>query len=193
MNKIILASASPRRQQLLKLADIPFTVVVSESAEEYPPGLSPAETALYIAGNKGRAVRSKMAEENNSEGYTIISADTIVVLHDRIFGKPAGREDAVRMLGELSGQTHEVITAVCIFCGKKETGFTEHTQVEFYPLKEEDILYYVDTYKPFDKAGAYAIQEWIGAVAIRSIRGDFYNVMGLPVSRVVQELNDLSA
>ena len=118
----------------------------------------------------------------------IIAADTIVVCNDRIIGKPKDREDAISILEELSGNTHKVITAVILLNGTEETAFADTTAVSFHNLTKEQIIFYVDKYKPYDKAGAYAIQEWIGVVGIKSIEGDFYNVMGLPVSRVVREL-----
>ncbi|MEO9144523.1 MAG: Maf family protein [Ginsengibacter sp.] len=189
MEKIILASGSPRRKQLLELAEIPFEVMVSSTDEKYPLDLSPADTVLYIAENKAITVKKKLNLKDDSDGYTIIAADTVVVLKDEIIGKPKDREMAISILSNLSGNIHTVITGVCIVCGKEKVLFSEETEVEFYPLSVSQIEFYVDKYKPYDKAGAYAIQEWIGAVGVKSIRGDFYNVMGLPVSRVVQELN----
>ncbi|MFT3911873.1 MAG: Maf family protein [Ferruginibacter sp.] len=186
MQKIILASQSPRRKQLLEWAEIAFDVIVSDSDETFPPGLSFADTAIHIARNKALAVAEK-----NKEGLTILAADTIVVCNDEILGKPKDRDDAIRILKKLSGVTHQVITAVVIIKDKKEISFADITTVEFHPLTEQQIIFYVDKYKPYDKAGAYAIQEWIGVVGIKSIHGDFYNVMGLPVSRVVQTLQTL--
>lgn len=188
MKKIILASGSPRRKQLLELAEIPFEVIVSETDEAYPADLSSSEIAMHIAENKAMAVQVKMNLEYNSEAQTIIAADTVVVLNDEIIGKPKNREDAIQILSRLSGKTHKVITGVCMICRSEKTLFAEETEVEFYPLSLSQIEYYVDQYKPYDKAGAYAIQEWIGAIGIKSIKGDFYNVMGLPVSRVMKEL-----
>lgn len=188
MNKIILASGSPRRKQLLELAEIPFDVIVSESDEKHSPELSPAETTKYIAENKARAVQKKLIAENNDNDYTIIGADTLVVLNNKIIGKPESRESAILILSNLSGKIHKVITGVCILSAEKKIVFAEETEVEFYEISTSQIEYYVDNYKPYDKAGAYAIQEWIGAVGIKSIKGDFYTVMGLPVSRVVQFL-----
>lgn len=188
MDKIILASGSPRRKQLLELADIPFEVIVCHTDETYPQSLSPFEAAIHIAQNKTMAVRESLFVKENTPYPIIIGADTIVVLEDTIIGKPVDREDAIRILSLLSGKIHNVITGVCILSNTKKTVFAEDTSVEFYPLTTDQIEYYVDHYKPYDKAGAYAIQEWIGATAIKSIKGDFYNVMGLPVSRVVKEL-----
>ena len=188
MEKIILASGSPRRKQLLELAEISFEVVVSEIDESYPPELSAAEVAMHIAVNKAIAVQKKLISENDNNDYTIIGADTVVVLENEIIGKPSDRKNAIAILAKLSGKIHKVITGVCILSGSKKNVFAEMTEVEFHNLSISQIEYYVDNYKPYDKAGAYAIQEWIGAVGIKSIKGDFYNVMGLPVSRVVREL-----
>ena len=187
MNKIILASRSPRRKQLLEWAEVPFEVVVKETDERFPPGLQPEEVAVYIARNKAIAVQQQ--RESNE---TIVAADTIVVLGDAIIGKPVHREEAITILLALSGAIHQVITGVVIRKGDKETAFADITRVEFHNLTEKQIEYYVDKYKPFDKAGAYAIQEWIGVVGIKSVKGDFYNVMGLPVSRVVMALKEFS-
>jgi septum formation protein len=187
MKKIILASGSPRRKQLLELAEIPFEVVVCETDENYPESLSSDEIAMHIAENKAIAVQENNLQNNNNS-QTIIAADTIVVLENKIIGKPKDREHAIQILSNLSGKTHQVITGVCILSGGKKRLFAEETEVEFHPLSLSQIEYYVDHFKPYDKAGAYAIQEWIGAVGIKSIKGDFYNVMGLPVSRVMKEL-----
>lgn len=183
MNKIILASQSPRRKQLLEWAEVPFEIVVRETDERFPPGLTPDEVAIYIARNKAIAVQQSLNGQR-----TIVAADTIVVLGDNIIGKPVHREDAVSILLALSGEKHRVITGVVIRKGDEEVAFADTTDVEFHNLSVSEIEFYVDKYKPYDKAGAYAIQEWIGVVGIKSINGDFYNVMGLPVSRVVKEL-----
>ena len=186
MNKIILASQSPRRKQLLEWAEVPFEIVVKETDERFPPGLEPDEVAVYIARNKAIAVQ----EQRNTDEI-ILAADTIVVLGDNIIGKPVHREDAVSILLALSGEKHKVITGVVIRKGSTEIAFADITEVEFHTITVSEIEFYVDKYKPYDKAGAYAIQEWIGVVGIKSINGDFYNVMGLPVSRVVRELANL--
>ena len=183
MTPIILASQSPRRKQLLEWAEIPFTIVVKETEETYPGGLTQDEVAIHIARQKGLAVQKIVPDDS-----IILAADTIVVLNDRIIGKPKSREDAIAILQDLSGSKHAVITGVVISKGKKEIAFADTTDVYFHELTKEQIEFYIDKYKPFDKAGAYAIQEWIGVVGIKSVNGDFYNVMGLPVSRVVQEL-----
>jgi septum formation protein len=193
MQKIILASQSPRRKQLLEWAEIPFEIVVQETDESYPSHLPPEEIAIHIARNKALAVREKLLEGFGTlqEFNAILAADTIVVLQNEIIGKPKDRQDAVDILSRLSGNHHKVITGVVILHGDKEVSFADVTDVEFHALTTAQIEFYVDKYKPYDKAGAYAIQEWIGVVGIKCINGDFYNVMGLPVSRVVKELNVL--
>jgi septum formation protein len=183
MNKIILASQSPRRKQLLEWAEVSFEIDVMETDERFPPNISVEEVAVYIARNKALAVQQK---RNKDE--IILAADTIVVLGDNIIGKPVHREDAVSILLALSGEKHKVITGVVMRQGENEIAFADSTEVEFHTITVKEIEFYVDKYKPYDKAGAYAIQEWIGVVGIKSINGDFYNVMGLPVSRVVKEL-----
>ena len=187
MNKIILASRSPRRKQLLEWAEISFEIVVQESDEHFPPGLSPEEVAIYIARNKAIAVQQKRRTDE-----IILAADTLVVLNDHIIGKPVHREEAITILMALSGEKHQVITGVVIRKGEEEIAFADTTEVEFHDLTTEQIDYYVNKYKPYDKAGAYAIQEWIGVTGIKSVNGDFYNVMGLPVSRVIRELQKIT-
>ena len=187
MNKIILASQSPRRKQLLEWAEVPFEVVVKETDERFPPGLTPEEVSIYIARNKAIAVQNMV-----DKGSIILAADTIVVLGESIIGKPVHREEAISILLALSGEKHQVITGVVIRKDDREIAFADVTEVEFHELTLEQIEFYVKKYKPFDKAGAYAIQEWIGVVGIKSVNGDFYNVMGLPVSRVVRELEKFS-
>ena len=193
MQDIILASQSPRRKMLLEWAEVPFEVIVKHSDENYPAGLSFADIAMHIAQNKAEAVREyvKGAFHHQQAGKTILAADTIVVLDGQVIGKPANRTEAIRTLHALSGKKHEVITGVAILHAGGITKFADTTAVRFHELSTEQIVFYVDKYEPYDKAGAYAIQEWIGVVGIESINGDFYNVMGLPVSRVVQKLASL--
>jgi septum formation protein len=189
MQQLILASQSPRRKQLLEWAEVPFEIVVQETDESYPEGMAIAEVPIHIARNKALAVREHLLQTRPAQAAnTILAADTVVVLGNRIIGKPRDREDAIGILQDLAGQLHEVITGVVILTPEKETSFYDVTRVEFHPLTIEEISFYVDKYRPYDKAGAYAIQEWIGVVGIKSIDGDFYNVMGLPVSRVVRAL-----
>lgn len=186
MEKIILASASPRRRQLLEWARIPFEVMVHSTDESFDASLPPAEIAMEIARKKAEAVAAEVGT-----GSTVIAADTIVVCGQKIIGKPTDRADAIATLQLLQNNSHHVVTGVCILKTGKTHLFADETQVAFHPLTSEQIAFYVDTYRPYDKAGAYAIQEWIGVVGIRKIEGDFYNVMGLPVSRVVQALQNL--
>ncbi len=180
---IILASQSPRRKQLLEWAEVSFEVIVQETDESYPPQLSVEDIAVHIARNKALAI-----QKENHTLRPVLAADTIVVLDEKIIGKPTDRQDAINILSSLSGQKHRVITGVVILYNGIETAFADITEVEFHELTAEQIVFYVDKYQPYDKAGAYAIQEWIGVVGIKTVTGDFYNVMGLPVSRVVQEL-----
>lgn len=187
---IILASQSPRRKQLLEWAEVAFEIIIKETDESYPENLPVDEVAIHIARNKALAVQSFIANENKSSKI-ILAADTIVVLNNEIIGKPKDRADAINILQKLSGQNHKVITGVVILSPGKETAFADITEVAFHSLSEEQIIFYVDKYAPYDKAGAYAIQEWIGVVGIKSVSGDFYNVMGLPVSRVVQALGKI--
>ena len=185
MSQFVLASQSPRRKQLLEWAEVDFEIIVEPTEETYPPELSPSEVAVHIAQQKAAAVRSRTDK-------TIIAADTIVVMGNEIIGKPKDRKDAVAILQKLSGQHHKVIKGVVISGNGNEVAFADITDVEFHPLTNDQLTFYVDKYQPYDKAGAYAIQEWIGVVGIKSINGDFYNVMGLPVSRVVQALAEFS-
>lgn len=183
MERIILASRSPRRKQLLEWAEIPFDVMVKDTDEMYPASLAIDQVPVYIARNKALAVKEELSHDR-----LILAADTVVVLHGKVIGKPANKEHAIEILSELSGQTHEVITGVVLMRDQAELAFADITEVEFHKLTAQQIDFYVDRYKPYDKAGAYAIQEWIGVVGIKRVKGDFYNVMGLPVSRVVQAL-----
>jgi len=186
MQNIILASQSPRRKQLLEWAEVPFEVLVQETDESYPPNLTPGEIAIHIAKNKALAIKN-----STKISIPILAADTIVVLQNEIINKPKNREDAIGILTKLSGKKHQVFTGVVILHNEKEIAFADVTEVEFHTLTTSQLAFYVDKYKPYDKAGAYAIQEWIGVVGIKSINGDFYNVMGLPVSRVVDIINNL--
>ena len=183
MERLVLASASPRRRQLLEWAEIPFDIVIRNTPETWPPGLPINDIPVHIARNKALAVKPAV-----DGGRLILAADTVVVLDEEIIGKPKDREDAVNILLRLAGRRHEVITGVALLKGKTERSFADRTAVWFHELTRSEIEGYVDRYKPYDKAGAYAIQEWIGVVGIKGIEGDFYNVMGLPVSRVVQAL-----
>ncbi len=184
MDRIILASQSPRRKQLLEWAEIEFEVLVSDADESYPIDLAIQEIPVYLARKKAEVVKARV-----SPMKLIVAADTVVVLGGLIIGKPANRKEAVDILSRLSGQKHQVITGVVITKGDQQMAFADTTEVWFHELTQQQICFYVDKYKPYDKAGAYAIQEWIGVVGIKAIRGDFYNVMGLPVSRLIKALD----
>lgn len=182
---VVLASNSPRRRELLADLGIEFTVRTLKGIDEsYPHDLPVLEIAEYISRKKARAYQAEMAEDE-----LIITADTVVILGDEVLGKPADADDARRMLRELSGKTHKVVTGVTIVTANATRSFSAVTDVEFAPLSDEDIDYYVDNYRPLDKAGAYGIQEWIGCMGVRHINGSFYNVMGLPLHRLYTELN----
>ena len=189
--KIILASQSPRRKQLLEWAEVDFEIVIQSTDEWYPPSMPVEEIPVFIARNKAIAVANKL-DTPGSMSPTIVAADTVVVLDNKIIGKPVDRNDAVEILLSLSGKQHLVITGVVIRKGDSELSFADITKVWFNDLTREQLEFYVDKYKPYDKAGAYAIQEWIGVIGIKSIEGDFYNVMGLPVSRVVAALRQIN-
>ncbi|MDR0537751.1 MAG: Maf-like protein [Tannerellaceae bacterium] len=181
---IILGSNSPRRKELLKGLNLSFTVKTIDGINEsYPPSIPIQDIPLYIAKKKAAAYLPLLDNE------LLITADTIVRINDSILGKPADRSDAIRMLKMLAGNTHEVLTGVCIITNKQERTFSVSSNVKFAQLSANDIEFYVDNYKPFDKAGAYGIQEWIGFVAVEAIEGSFYNVMGLPVQKVYRELS----
>ena len=179
---LILSSNSPRRKELLAGLDIPFEVRVIEDIDEsYPDSLPTGEIAEYIAQKKAAAY-----EVGNDE--VLITADTIVVLDDQILGKPADAVEAKQMLRSLSGKTHHVITGVCLKSRDQQHHFSVISEVTFKTLADEEISYYVETYKPFDKAGAYGIQEWIGYIGVTGLSGSYFNVMGLPVQRIYEEL-----
>ena len=181
---IILASNSPRRKELLHGLDLDYEVrVLPDIEENYPESLPTAEIPVYIAVEKAVAYKTLMTDND-----LIITADTVVVLGDEVLGKPADLDDARRMLRELSGKTHQVITGVCLMTREKQRKFAVTTDVTFKALTEEEIGYYVEKYKPLDKAGAYGIQEWIGYIGVTGLHGSYFNVMGLPVQRIYQEL-----
>lgn len=191
VNSVVLASQSPRRKQLLEWAEVNFDVIAPVTTEEYPADLTVEEIPVHIARNKALAVKNGYEYNRYDIKSPIVAADTVVVLNNEIIGKPENRADAIRILTALSGKRHQVITGVVILTGEKEHAFADITSVWFHELSHEQIEFYVDKYEPYDKAGAYAIQEWIGVTGIKSIEGDFYNVMGLPVSRVLQALQTL--
>ena len=182
--RIILGSNSPRRRELLAGLDLSFDVHVIPGLEEnYPDSLQPQEIPVFLSKQKAEAYLSTLEDQ-----VLLITADTIVWNETEVIGKPKDREDAIRMLHSLSWHEHQVVTGVCLTTTKKQETFSVVSSVRFASLTDEEIIYYVDKYKPFDKAGAYGIQEWIGYVGVESISGSFYNVMGLPVQRLYQEL-----
>ncbi len=189
---VILASQSPRRKTLLEWAEVAFKVVVASTDESFDNNMEAENIPIHIARTKAFAVKNKLiASQEQVENIILLAADTVVVLEKEIINKPSNKAEAISMLQKLSGKAHRVITGVVILLNEKEVAFSETTHVQFHPLTIQQIEYYVDHYQPYDKAGAYAIQEWIGVIGIAAITGDFYNVMGLPVSRVVRELTTL--
>lgn len=172
------------------MAEIPCKVIIPGTDEVFPSSFSPAEAAEFVAEAKAKAIICSQAYQSDANGSIILTADTMVVLDGKILGKPMDRHEAICMLTELSGKAHEVITGVCLMTPERTSVFHTTTIVRFKPLLHSVITHYVDRYAPYDKAGAYAIQEWIGLIGIRSIEGDYYNVMGLPVSRIITELED---
>lgn len=182
--KLILASNSPRRRELLAGLDLDFEVRVLPGIDEsYPETLEGGDIPLYIAKEKAQAYVSQLADDE-----LLITADTIVWLQGKVLEKPVDEADACRMLRQLSGNTHQVYTGVCLTTRDKQVAFACCTDVTFAELTDEEILHYVRHYRPFDKAGSYGVQEWIGYVAVENIQGSFYNVMGLPVQRLYQAL-----
>ena len=184
--KIVLASNSPRRKELLAGIDVQFEVrVIQDIDESYPADLPTKDIAEYISHKKAAVYQQQMAPDE-----LIITADTIVVLGNEVMGKPHDEADARRMLRELSGQTHQVITGVTLTTIQKQISFSVETDVTFKALSDSEIGYYVSHYKPFDKAGAYGIQEWIGHIGVTGLQGSYFNVMGLPVQRIYEALSN---
>ncbi|MDR1742488.1 MAG: Maf-like protein [Dysgonamonadaceae bacterium] len=184
--KLILASNSPRRKELLAGIDLPFEIhTLPDVDESYPEVLRHEEVPEFIAHKKASAYLSELQDD-----ALLITADTVVLLHDKILGKPADKTDAKRMLRELSGQTHRVITGVCLTAKGQQKSFSVVSNVTFDDLTNEEIDYYVEKYSPMDKAGAYGVQEWIGYVAVKHIEGSYYNIMGLPIQRLYRELKE---
>ncbi|NLJ42016.1 MAG: septum formation protein Maf [Bacteroidales bacterium] len=181
--RIILASKSPRRRELLKDLGLKFELAASDRPEVYPSHLKGKDIALYLAEEKANDFREKV-----KEGEIVITADTIVWCNGRVLDKPSGREDAHQILREISGNTHEVITAVSLLSRNRQSTFYSSTKVTFTRLTDEEIEYYIDNFKPYDKAGGYGIQEWIGLAACSFLEGSYFNVMGLPVEQLYHEL-----
>lgn len=181
--KILLASKSPRRRELLASLGIDFEIVTIKSDEAYPSELKREKITEYIAVEKSDVYGKLNPDE------ILITADTIVWFNDRKIGKPKDKNDAFEMLSELSGNTHEVFTSVCVRTDSKKICFSETTEVDFDFASDEEILYYIENFNPLDKAGSYGIQDWFGFTKVLGIRGDYYNVMGLPVRKLYQVLN----
>lgn len=177
---IILASKSPRRQELLTLMGLDFKVELKDVDESYPEGLSPAEIAVYISEQKAKAF--------TGDGEVVITADTIVALNGEILGKPADRAHAQKMLKKLSGSKHEVFTGVTLVKGERMYSFFDRTEVTCKVVTATEIDFYIDNYKPFDKAGSYGVQDWWGIVVVERIEGSYTNVMGLPTEKLYNEL-----
>ena len=181
---VVLASNSPRRKELLAGLDIPYTVAALPDVDEsYPPHLTAEEIPLYISRKKSEAYRPFM-----DENTLLITADTIVWLDNEVFGKPENCDHARRMLQTLSGKTHQVITGVTIATKEKEQSFAALSKVTFARLQDDEIDYYLEHYHPYDKAGAYGVQEWIGYIGVERIEGSYFNVMGLPIQHLYREL-----
>ena len=182
--KVILASGSPRRRELMAGLGVNYEVrILPDVDESYPHTLQGEEIPLYIAKEKADAYIPMMQPDE-----LIITADTIVRLDGKVLGKPRDREDALQMLRTMSGRTHEVFTGVCITTTDWQRSFTAQTEVRFATLSEDEIIYYVDNFKPMDKAGAYGVQEWIGFIGVENISGSYYTIMGLPVQKLYREL-----
>ena len=184
--RIILASGSPRRREILKILGFDFEVITKDVEETYPNNLQGADIPMHIAVLKASAFDSDL--QSLPDNTIIIASDTIVYIDNKVIGKPKGREDAIKMLKTLSGRCHQVLTGVCIKTKDRQRSFFAESKVWFRELSDDEIIYYVDNYRPFDKAGAYAVQEWIGAAAIAKIEGSYYNVMGLPSQMLYNEL-----
>lgn len=179
---LVLASASPRRQFLMKEAGFTIEVAIPNVGEQFPSGMSVTEVAGYLASRKADSFR------RNIDNKIVITADTVVILDGRILNKPADRSEAVSMLQTLSGRTHRVMTGVCILSREQERKFDDTTEVTFRTLSQEEIEYYIDRCQPFDKAGSYGAQDWIGMVGVERISGSYFNVMGLPMHKIYQHL-----
>lgn len=181
---IILASQSPRRKELLSGIINDFKTEVRSVDEVFPDGLTNGEIAVYLSELKAQAFKEDVQQEE-----IVITADTIVCIGNKVLGKPKDKTEAIKMLKELSGNTHEVLTGVTFLSSNKKYSFYDKTLVTFYELSDEEIEFYIDNCQPFDKAGSYGIQEWIGYIGIKEMKGDYYNVMGLPLHLLYRNLN----
>lgn len=182
--KVLLASNSPRREELLRGLDIDFEIkVLPDIDESYPADLSIEEVAKFVALKKASSYINNLKEDE-----LMITADTVVLLDNKIYGKPTNKEEAKEMLHDLSGRTHRVISGVCLTSTAKQTSFSVASDVEFSTLTNEEIEYYIERYAPFDKAGSYGVQEWIGYIGVKHISGSYFNIMGLPIQRLYREL-----
>jgi len=182
--KLLLASNSPRREELLRGIDIDFEIkVLTDIDESYPSDLPIEEVAEFVAQKKAISYTNLLKEDE-----LMITADTVVILDGKIYGKPNNKEEAKEMLLALSGKTHRVISGVCLTSTKKQVSFSATSEVEFEHLTDHEIEYYIERYSPFDKAGAYGVQEWIGYIGVKHINGSYFNIMGLPIQRLYREL-----
>jgi septum formation protein len=187
MHRIILASQSPRRRQILEGAGIAFESRSKDTNEDFPSTLPAAEVPVYLAQKKAAAFLPELQPDD-----ILITADTVVIVEGKILNKPADKKEATEMLQLLSGKMHQVITGVCIHSSAQQVSFSDLTNVYFLPLQNKDIEYYIDHYHPFDKAGSYGIQEYIGYIGIEKIEGSYFNVMGLPIHKVITTLRTLN-
>lgn len=184
-NKLILASKSPRRQELLKGLKLDFEVRTKETSEDYPQIMSAREVASYLSAKKAKAFLGDL-----SDNEIILTSDTVVILGGKVLGKPVDKENAAQMLRALSGKIHTVVTGITLLSNFKSITLQDEASVIFKPLSEDEIQFYINHFQPFDKAGAYGIQEWIGYIGVEKLEGSFYTVMGLPVHLVYQALMD---
>lgn len=183
---IILASKSPRRQELLKGIGVDFSILTKEVDESFPSKLPLIDVAPFLSLKKAKAFEDSELPEN----YMVITADTVVIVENEILGKPKDRDDAIRMMNLLSGKAHKVVTGVTVHTKEKTKTFSVTSKVTFETLDNQEIDYYIDNFKPYDKAGAYGVQEWIGYIGVSNVEGSYYNVMGLPTQRLYKVLKE---
>jgi septum formation protein len=183
---VVLASKSPRRQELLKGIGVDFTILTKEVDESFPPRLPVIDVAPFLSLKKAKAFEDAELPDN----YMVITADTVVIVENEILGKPKDRDDAVRMINMLSGKVHKVVTGVTVHTKEKTKTFSVISKVTFETLDNQEVDYYIDNFKPYDKAGAYGVQEWIGYIGVSNVEGSYYNVMGLPTQRLYKVLKE---